>query len=189
MPDETLQIGFTAPEDWFEIDVDRDSADASLRRLVEENLGHIGLDLRAQAEYEATLRFVIGRCQEIGAIAAMGFADVISEAPFLLSAGLILTMVGTGDEEVDAASIRAQLGARGHDLEPITLPIGPAMRSVTRSMELLPVGDESIEVISVKYYVPTDRAIALLAFTTPTVALGAEFIELFDAIAETLEFG
>lgn len=185
---ETLgHIGFSAPEDWYEIDVDPATSEASIRRLVHETLAGPEWRPELAAQYEAQLRFVVGRCQEIGAIAAMGFADLISEPPYLLNAGVILAMIGTGDEDVDAATIQRQLGERGHELEPVSLPVGPALRSVTRSEELAPGTDTPVEVLSAKYYVPAGRSIALLAFTTPTIALADEFLELFEAIAETLE--
>lgn len=182
----TGQIGFSAPEDWFEIDVDPATSESSLRRLVDEDMAGPEWRPELAAQFEAQLRFIVGRCQELGAIAAMGFAEMISEEPYLLNAGVVLAMVGTGEEVVDASAIEQQMGAKGHELEPVTLPVGPALRCIRRSEELAPGTDTPIEVLSVTYYVPVDASIVVLAFTTPTVVLADEFTDLFEAIAETL---
>jgi hypothetical protein len=183
-----IEVVFTAPEDWFELDVDPTTSEASLDDLLRSRVAGANLDPTTVASIEAELRFVLGKCQEIGALAAMGFADIIDEPPYLLAAGLILTMVDTGTDDVDAATVQRELGLRGRDVEPTVLPAGPALRSVTQTSELAPGVDEPIDVLQVKYYVPTAGAIALLAFSTPTTELADEFLDLFEAIAETLEF-
>lgn len=183
----TSQIGLMAPEDWFDIDIDPATSERSIRELCERQAEGTDVDPAVRAELEATLRFVSARCAELGAVAAMGFAEVIDEEPYFLTASLTIAIVDT-DAAVSVSDIERELGARGYELAAVALPAGPAMVATGTSMESMPGVDEQIEVYSQRYYLPLgdDGGIAVLSFTTPTMPLVEEFAELFEVIAETL---
>lgn len=89
------------------------------------------------------------------------------------------------EPEPDDASVR-----RVRKPEVLVLSAGAAVRDLTLRNLHDPRIPESVDVLTVTYHLPIGdgEGLAVLAFQTPCLGLADEFIELFHAIAQTLEF-
>ncbi|MGH7747784.1 MAG: hypothetical protein ACREQ5_23945, partial [Candidatus Dormibacteria bacterium] len=76
------------------------------------------------------------------------------------------------------------------DVQVVELPAGRAVRVSRMRSTDIPGTDGSLLTSEVQYLlpVPASTAMAVLTFSTPTIALADRFAELFDLMAERFEF-
>ena len=183
-----------APANWFTVDLDPATYRRTIRTLIEERLG-------TGPEYEDARRELFDLIQrftsdaiEQGAVQAFLLSDKIGERP--MAASLMCTVTQTpGPPILDdvAAGLRRSMErqARASDVTRVELPAGSAVRVRARRTADLP-GDPGpgIQVETLQYFlvIPGREALLLLSFSTPDIAIGDAFVELFDVIAQSLSW-
>lgn len=154
-----------------------------LRRLA-ERAQQAGLALSA-----ATLESIDGEAEEDdGAylLAATAWLAVLPAEHFGVPVVTFEQLRAAVDESPGGSQVE-----RLHDPVLVDLPGGAAMRDSTLSRR--PLGDgtaEQVPILDVRYHtiVGEGEGLAVLGFLTPNVELADELGELFEAIAQTLEF-
>ncbi len=182
------------PNNWFSLNLDPRSMQRSITRLVEARVAPGPEFEGARRELTEVLRNVAADAAEQGAVHAFMLSDVIAGRP--VSASLTCTLTTTA-EEPDLEDVSRQLRhaakgrLRGAEVTVIDLPAGSAVRSRERRIDDVPEPiARRVEVESLQYFVrvPDTNALLLLSFSTPNLPIADALVELFDAIAGSLEW-
>ena len=183
------------PPGWLHLPVtDRAAGRAALRKLLDRALAHLPRDEVAPARrsHELHLRSLLDEAREIGASDVYVLARLTRGFP--VSAGLTVLPIGRTEGEHDllprlTAALGDAVGVVSH--EQTTLVGAPALRRQRRVRQPSPAADPpgpELWRTHVDWVValPDDGWLAL-SFATETDALAAELVELFDAMAASLE--
>lgn len=185
-------IRLATPADWFDLDLDPRTSDASIRRLVRDHApGRHPDQVALRRELTELLQRAVREARLQGAVLASVSATIMGDRP--VSADLLAAVtpvVGGVDLPALGERLAAEPGPTEHvrEVEVVELPVGPALR-VRKGVRPTVVGRE-VDTDVVQYFVPVpggDRLV-VLTFSTPIAALADAFAGLFDAIAETLRF-
>lgn len=185
-------IRLATPADWFDLDLDPRTSDASIRRLVRDHApGRHPDKVALRRELTELLQRAVRDARLQGAVLAAVTATIMGERP--VSADLLAAVtpvVGGVDLPALGERLAAEPGAteRVRELGVVELAVGPALR-VRKGVRPTVVGRE-VDTDVVQYFVPVpggDRLV-VLTFSTPIAALAGAFAELFDAIVGTLRF-
>jgi hypothetical protein len=191
------------PGNWFDLDLDPRTRNQSIAQLVDSRLGGDPTLGRRRDEMVRLLRRVAREAAEHNALFASMLSELVENQP--MAAGVNVTVapitVDRGATAVnDPRAVQAALGEASHDpaadgerpeVRLVQLAAGPAVRvSGMRSTQLPGGGDQSLLTSEVQYFlpVPGSSLMAVITFSTPTVALADRFAELFDAMAAGFEF-
>jgi hypothetical protein len=198
----------TLPEGWIEIPPDPDELVATISdRIASAHPDALeDIDVRRSL---FLLRRLAARAQQAGLALSAATLESIDEGKteeddsvyFLIAIawlavlpaehfGVPVVTFGQLRAAVDQSRGDAQI-ERLHDPVVVDLPGGPAMRDTSLSRR--PIGDgtqDQVSILDVRYHtiVGEGEGMAVLGFTTPNVELADELGELFEAIAQTLEF-
>lgn len=187
------------PADWTDLDL----APATRRRSADRLVGLLaGPDAGASAVRDEVTSLLLGAAEDAaahGAFFASLLSDVVEGHP--VSASLVVSLrsdAGDGEAgDLDALAEQLRLrpgpGAAAPQTAVVRLPAGPAVRLRSRATARAGGtggGAGRIEVESLQYFVPVPGGGDLLAlsFSTPNLALADSFVELFDAMAESLSW-
>jgi hypothetical protein len=183
--DQAPAVTLIAPHDWIEFDLDPATRNRSIHELVASRIPAEDNSV-LHAQIEARLRTALARASDFGAVMALAFAAVDSEPPNVLAAWLVLTMHPA--DGLELSGVGDALGYAGARTDAISLPAGPAVRAVAQVRQPVPDSDDEMEVLSVRYVVRLEEhtSLAMLSFGTSNVSLADDFIDLFDAIAESV---
>jgi len=177
------------PEGWISLDVEPSTSAETARKLAE-----------AAAAAEPTLRDQEGaiaqmltqltrNAAESGVRFCACFFQVYEEQ-LPVQASLTVAF-HTLDSSNDPGAMLEDLQGLGRRIDIVDLDAGQAVRRAGRRREALPGADEPVEFLSCQYYIKlpatTDR-IALLTFTSPTIALEDDLLPLFEAMARSFAF-
>lgn len=185
-------IRLATPGDWFDLDLDPRTSEASIRQLVRERAPGRHPDQVAQRRELTELLVQATRQARLqGAVLASVLATMMGDRP--VSADLLAAVTPVvGDVDLPALGDRlaAEAGPseQVREVDLIELPVGPALR-VRKGVRPTVLGRE-VDTEVVQHFVPVpggDRMV-VLTFSTPVVVLADAFAELFDAIAESLRF-
>lgn len=185
-------IRLATPGDWFDLDLDPRTSDASIGRLVRDHApGRHPDQVALRRELTELLQRAVRQARLQGAVLASVTATIMGDRP--VSADLLAAVTPVAGE-VDLPALGHRLAAEPgateqvREVEVVELPVGPALR-VRKGVRPTVVGRE-VDTDVVQYFVPVpggDRLV-VLTFSTPIAALADAFAELFDAIAGTLRF-
>lgn len=182
-------VSLRLPTGWIELDPQAPDLLAELERMLdvpEENRDSVVTLL-------APLTVELARIAATTDVVLVGmYAQSVSidgqDKPYVVSGNVVLALSPqvSGMEEVHAS-----LAKTGGEVAPVDLPAGAAVMSCGRTEISDPSWERSLLARVRRYLVPvpgTDR-VATLNFLTPNLDLADQFDEVFDAIAQTLEFG
>lgn len=185
-------IRLATPADWFDLDLDPRTSDASIRQLVRERVpGRHPDQVARRRELTDLLLQATRQARLQGAVLASVLATVMAGRP--VSADLLAAVTPVAGE-VDLPALGDRLAAEPgpteklRDLGVVELPAGPALR-IRKGVRPTVLGREvDTEVVQHFVPVPGGERMMVLTFSTPVVVLADAFAELFDAIAGTLRF-
>jgi len=194
-----LRVRMVAPTGWISLDLDPRTRSAWIRRLVHgrSDSPARGDSERGSAEewtqlqlteLEAHLRTLADRCVTAGVDLALVWGQLVSDAPHLLMASILVSVVPTnaGPDPTHGIGRGSDRGGPG-DTTAMTINGRDALRRQQRSMRSLIGHDAPVSVLSVDYLVPvTDDLVALINASTPTPGLDPEFGALFDQMVASL---
>lgn len=182
-------VGLVIPDGWMEIDLDPATRNASIDALVRQRLRDDAVLAPYRERLVRTLRAAAARCRDAGGVGAFLYHDVDEEPASLLAASLMLTMHRTeGALTIDL--VESELArVPGAALDRVATPAGEALRVTGIVRDVFPGEDEPVEVFSARYFVPFEPPpwLVVLSFGTPNLRMTGDFVELFDAMVETLE--
>jgi hypothetical protein len=194
-----LDLRLATPANWFDIDLNPSTSAASIARLVEERSGSDPDQADTRRQLVRTLRKATGDAREQDAIFASVLSDVIEGRPVAASVIVSLAHDGSpapGDVKARVTALGARLAQPGGPIAGAAtttkeLRAGWSVRA-RRRMSVEPPGLEGhpVEVESVQYFVPLPGStdLVLLSFSTPNLGLADAMVELFDAMAESLQW-
>lgn len=181
------------PLAWVELDLNPATRAQSIAKIVDER-GEAGLALGlARHQLTDMLESIAAQAEAKNGVYAAFYSDILEDKP--VSASLIVSMVPAtgeppppGTDAMSVARVLQQMVPSDVDTELRQLGVGPALR-LRRRLEaaISGVGPVAIEDLQYVVVLPDLMRLALLDFSTPTVGLADVFVELFDAIAGTLE--
>jgi hypothetical protein len=188
----TLKFKLSVPVAWVELDLNPATRARTIGDIVAERGGagqQLGL---SPGQLTDLLENLAGQARAQNGVYAAFYSDVMEGAP--VSASLIVSILPgsggappPGTDPMSVARVLQQMFPADADVQLRELAAGPAIR-VRRQLEA-PIADAgTLAVENVQYVVvfPDLMQLALLDFSTPTIGLADAFVELFDAIAETL---
>ena len=200
-PAASAPTGFRLPTpgNWFDLDLDPRTRNQSIAAMVDAHVAQSP----AAADNRQVLVRLLRRTAREAAQGGMIFASLMSEVaegvPVSASATVTLRTATTssgGASISDPADIARYLRDRGGaggqraELRVVDIPAGRAVR-----LQGMQEGDVSgvasgVVTLVVQYFlpVPGTESLAVLTFTTPTLALAEPFAGLFDAMAENFSF-
>lgn len=195
-------IGFRldVPDEFTSLDLDPATSDASVERLLDERTAAIPEAARHRARARQLLQRVIGDHRTAGVFLSAFYAAPGASPREMVGASLTLAwrrFAGGIDLEGLETWFRDGDPAPGEDLalrrvERLPLPYGEAVRVVNRQLAPVPLTSHREEVVVVQHLVPAPEPaaewLAVLTMSTPDVAGQAEFVDLADRVAATLEF-
>lgn len=181
-------VRLALPPAWVEIDPREPDVLGALRRQIDVPDGGEELVVALLAPLAVRLSRLSARADIVLAGCYSELIEIPGETdPFVMTAQVTLAMsppVGSLDR------LQEVLGGDGVEVEPVDLPAGPGVLVTGRTH----VDDEGWtgpqEAMLRRYFVPVPglNRVAALSFLSPNLDLEDEFAEVFDAIAETLEF-
>jgi hypothetical protein len=177
------------PEGWISLDVDPDTSAESARKLAEAAVAGEP-SIRDQ---EGTIAQLLTQLTRNAAESGVRFCACwfqVFEEQLPVQASLTVAF-HTLDSSNDPTTMQEDLRGEGRRIEMVDLEAGTAVRRSGRRREPMPGSEEPVEFLSCQYYIKvpatTDR-IALLTFTSPTVVLEDELLNLFEATARSFAF-
>jgi hypothetical protein len=193
---ELAELGVMLPAKWIRVDLDPETRAASHAAIVAERGGPALEQGATEAGLAGLLEGVARAARAAGGVYAAFYSDVLGGRQ--VAASLVISVVeATGappppeaDTATLAASLRNLLAGEG-EAEVRELPVGPAVRLRRQSNAPVPGGGASTApVMNVRYVVPLPglRRLAVLEFSTPNLALGDAFADLFDTIAASFSW-
>lgn len=178
------ELVLTLPDDWFVISLDPEQRDLSIRSFVSDLYGSENLDDPLVEHFSVVLREQATAAWDVGASSMYLFSDALEEAPFVISASLVVSFLPSGAE-----AARGLSAVSGGSQRPIDVAGGTGTRDVSRSFHLVPRSDQPLEALSVRYarVLEDSSELLLMSFSSPTLELEDDLVDLFDAIAEVAE--
>lgn len=178
------ELVLTLPDDWFEVSLEPGQRDVSIRSFVGDLYGSEDLDDPLVEHFSIVLREQAASAWDLGASSMYLFSDALDEAPFAISASLVVTFlpIGTGpDSGLSPVTGGKQIHA--------DVAGGSGTRDVSRDSHLVARSDQPLEALSVRYtrMLPDENEMLLMSFSSPTLELEDDLVDLFDAIAEIAE--
>jgi hypothetical protein len=186
-------LAVASPASWFDLDLDTATRRESIARAVERTADR--LDALGRDKLARMLEGLAAEAQAQGALFAALYSDVLEERP--VSASLVVSIrqgeggsAPPGMTREGLAQGLSQVLSRSGEVDVRDLAAGPAVRVRTRIQAPIPGQETEVEVENVQWFVPfpDGSALALLAFSTPSLGLAEPFGKLFDAIAGTLRW-
>jgi hypothetical protein len=181
------------PLAWVELDLNPATRAEAIARILDER-GAAGQALGlSRAQLADMLESIAAQAEAKNGVYAAFYSDILEDKP--VSASLIVSMVPAtggppppGSDAMSVAKVLQQMFPPENDTELRQIATGPALR-VRRRLEapISGVGTVSIEDLQYIVVLPDLTRLAVLDFSTPTIGLADLFVELFDAIAGTLE--
>ncbi|MEU6843525.1 hypothetical protein ABZ930_16785 [Streptomyces sp. NPDC046716] len=192
------------PDSWWQLDLDPNTRDASIRRRVESQLEKGPRLTREQVDgLIRSTRRIARDAYAKGALRAAGMLRILpaGSGPLVLSATTVVLRISVPEDQAEdladlvvAAGLQLGTDAEGTGLPPgevelVELPgVGPAGR-ITRIEEVEHRGTRvPTAVRHTLVPVPNSQDYLVLACSTPNVDLAEQFHDVFDAIAESLRF-
>jgi hypothetical protein len=192
-------LRIATPANWFDLDLKPSTSAESIVRLVDERVGGGAEQADNRRELVRILRKATVDAREQQAVFASVLSDVIEGRPVAGSVIVSLAADGTpapGDAKARVEDLQVRLAQPGGAIagaatETRELIAGWALRA-RRRMTVEPPGLEGhpVEVESLQYFVPLPGStdLVLLSFSTPNLGLADPMVELFDAMAESLQW-
>ncbi len=194
-----LRVRMVAPAGWISLDLDPRTRSAWIRRLVHgtgdpgesdgaERGAARAWTQRQLAELEAHLRTLADRCVTAGVDLALVWGQLVSDAPHLLMASILVSVVPTRDGSDPMHGINRRSDRDGPaDTTSMTINGRESLRRQQRTMRSLIGHDAEVSVLSIDYLVPVaDDLVAVINASTPTPGLDPEFGALFDQMVASV---
>jgi len=194
------------PDGWIEVPLDPDE----LVALVEERApDRIDPQVLESVDWRRSM-LQLRRSAEIAAGAGVVLAVTYHEAvggedptdePLLISVLCALTTRRAADIGVERMSFDQLVAAvegqatdrscrRLEDPQVVQFDHGPAVRDVALRRVSMPGSEPDVEILQCRYHflIGAGEGLAVLAFDSPSLAIAEELLDLFHAVASTLEF-
>jgi hypothetical protein len=193
-------VGFRLPTpgNWFDLDLDPRTRDESIASLVDAHVAQSPAAVHNREGLRRLLRRTAREAAQGGMIFASLMSEVAEGVPVSASATVTLrSAVSLGGAPISnsgdiAGHLRGQAraGWRGIEVRVAEIPTGSVVR--LQGLQEGDVGGLATGVVTlvVQYFVPVPGtpSLAVLTFTTPTLALAEPFTALFDTMAENFSF-
>ena len=191
----SVTVHLRVPEAWYQWDPDDEAG--STARQVEER---IGLRTELGPAQEMLTRLLIDCWRDAARQGAVAAAALWEPAPLAAVMATLLVVVAkrpplSGDEGESAGLLAALRGGspfdiRPAELEPVDLPVGPAvrLRRQARTDAATP-GEPDVIVDMVQHWIPVSGGseLLVLAGSTPCLGVADELARIFDSIAATVQ--
>ncbi|MGH8909998.1 MAG: hypothetical protein ACRD0K_26770 [Egibacteraceae bacterium] len=180
------------PEGWISIDVDPSTSPAALRQVLDSAEQADGDIREHRAQIEQLFGQVVADAAQAGVKSCACLFTVVDDV-LPVQASVTIAVRSIEGEGFDVAGMFRELseGETARRVDVAELDAGAAVRRSGRRRHMLPGSEELVDMVSRQFYVPVPNApgeLALLTFSTPTVALEAELCDLFDSMAATFVF-
>ncbi len=180
------------PAKWVELDLDPQTRGASFQRIVADR-GAAAMTNGASAdELINLLDSVATKAVAVGGVYAAFYSDILGNQQ--VTASLVVSVAkakdGAAPAEADARHLVSALMELVRDdgtAQIRELPAGLAVR-VQSQVEVPAPSRSPVPTMSIRYILPfpTLDRLAVVEFSTPTLALSEPFANLFDAIAGSI---
>lgn len=184
------------PDGWFRLSIEPErrerSVDALLARQFEgtDNAPHIKRQMRDALVEQAAAAY------EDGGIEL--YISLQQAGPLTIPASLLVTLLPPLQDSLSIGEVAGRLSDGQADVSVVELPSGTAVRvrrATGQPDQPAPAGapgstDQVLPSVTVDYQVPvpgTDQSL-LLTFSTPLVQIAEAMVELFDAVAGSLQW-
>ena len=193
-------LRLATPANWFDLDLNPSTSAESIARLVEDRVGGGAEQAENRREVVRMLRKATVDAREQEAIFASVLSDVIEGRPVAASVIVSLAKDGSpapGDTATRVRALEVRLAEPGGPIAGAAtatkeLPGAGWSLRARRRVSIEPPGLEGhpVEVDNVQYFVPLPGStdLVLLSFSTPNLGLADAMAELFDAVAESLQW-
>ena len=195
-------IGFRldVPDEFTSLDLDPETGGASIERLLDARTAAVPEAARHRVRARQLLQRIVGEQREAGVFLSAFLSRPGASPREMVGASLTLAwrrFDGGIDLEGLETWFRDDDPAPGEDLalrEVTRLPLrhGEAVRVVNQQLTPVPLTSHRQEVVVVQHLVPAPEPaaewLAVLTMSTPDVAGRADFADLADRVAATLEF-
>lgn len=201
-PSDVAAIEIVLPEHWWELPLHADDRDEAIAALVDRRVRRAGELAPYRDGLVSSLRTVAANAAAIGAVycAQAGVPeDAVSAGAGAGVPATLLVVLFRVDDPARGSLLdwaTNQLGPGGSpgyggaEIEVVELPLaGQAVRAWSRWPHREGTGTGA-QALLVQYFVPVPDypAIAILAFSSPSIAYQSELTELFDTMACTFAF-
>lgn len=186
-------ISFATPADWIVLNLDDFADRAWVGEAMDARIAEEPALAPHRDEFVAQLSDAVGKARAVGTEFVAVLVTTRNEQPVVASVSL--THIRGVEDPVAAAAAHSGAVQSGPGVLatptplPVQLPAGTAGRTEHVREYPLP-GDAALLVLSVQYLiaVPGTDDVAVLTFSSPTLAARAELVARFQAIAESVEF-
>jgi hypothetical protein len=189
-PGEPSGFWIVLPNGWVTIDVDPRTAPRTHRRLLRTMVkAEPGLAAH-RTRLEADLNRLSRECAEQGVQFAASFIALV-DGDLPMNASLNIATYRTDLNHVDVLQAGLLDAEFRHAVDIFELDDGRAVRVRGRDKLRYPGAEDDVEVASRQFHVPvpgSNGRVALLTFTTSSLAFEQGFAELFDTMATTFRF-
>lgn len=168
------------PDDWVSLDLDPETADASVRQLVDAVVRQDPSMADDQGRIEELLTTLGREATEEGALlCAVRFDTDPQGRPVQVTVGVVLRSV---EGSSDPAAVSADLAGEGLDAEIVELAAGPAVR-------VREVTEDDFLSLAVLVPVPgVESRVASLSLLSPSLSHEEQLTTFFDSLADTFAF-
>jgi hypothetical protein len=184
------------PDTWETLDFDPVTRDRSIERLVRRAVGTADSLVLVRRWAVETYREMYRHAASTGLFFGANYAEVVGGQPLSASVLAFVTKAPRDDHEValGVEAMAADLSEPADDDRALAaprfvdLPVGRAVRTRARvGVHQTGSDGQEPEVDVVRYFTPVPRAdhLLVIAFSTPMLAAGNAFAELFDSMAAT----
>jgi hypothetical protein len=202
MSDERSDFSIRIPDGWYELDLDRSTRKKSTEAAVDGQVQANPVLAEARNAIVDRLLAFAADADEKGALAGATLWTVIDGVE--LAANVMVFSVGRDspdDLATELAGLEAALAKRSavdvgtRSVERVELPAGPGIRlrvlaesAAEAASSQSHASGNGIVVDTVQYWVPVSdaRHLLVVSATTPCLAYGDDFAEVFDSIAASL---
>lgn len=178
------------PDGWFILDLDPVTAEAGIDQLLASRVAADPTLEPEVAELKQVLLRTAAEAEKAGIEFTACYAAAIGEQ--LLVTASLGVVVHTIGEQLSMQAVQDGLTERGAGprMSTVETGAGPAVKVRDRASLPIPGTEGQIDVALRHYYVPVPggHKMALLSFSTPTLALEDDLDQLFDAMVGSFQF-
>ncbi|MFF1685690.1 MULTISPECIES: hypothetical protein [unclassified Streptomyces] len=196
------QFTLSYPQTWWKLDLDAQTRDANIRRVVEAQVqGDDNIDRELLDSLIRSTRTTAREAHAQGALQVAGMIQFTDAGAVLSATTLVMRVTPPEDSSTDLGELLIPValknadnpmgrGTRANRVEMIQIDeIGPAGRATSiEDIDYWGRGTVRTATMNTIVPVPHSRDFLVVSSLTPNLSLTEAFFDLFDAVAGTLRF-
>lgn len=189
------------PDNWWTLDLNPNTRDASIRRRVEEQVGDTDIDPGVRDSLVRSTRRIAREAHARGALQAAGMVQPVDDGTLLSATTVVMRVLTPEDSTEDLQQLLVPValkqaknplgqGTDANTVQSVDIPeVGPAGRVTSvEDLEFSAGNGVRMVLLHTVVPVPDSRDFLVISSATPNLSLSTEFFGVFDAIAGTLRF-